>query len=99
MPNTTTETAETMLSLAQMQKALPEQLRAIALRSLNRYYSQAADRMASAMDAHAQGDVASMRKFVEAAKTSYKRALEDEHGQVLRVRQTAKTVRESAVSK
>lgn len=95
MPTTPTPpapTAETMLTLAEMQKTLPEQLRAIALRSLHRYYSQACDRMAAAADAYAMGDMTAVRQYVEAAKTSYKRALEDDAGQCLRVRNTAKAV-------
>lgn len=78
-----------MLSLATMQKTDATELRAIALHTPNRQFAIACSAMASAMDAHAVGDVAMVKAFVERAKTAHKRGQEDEAGQLARVRATA----------
>lgn len=84
--------AAQMLTLAQMQKSLPEELRSIALHTPSRFYSLACEQMAHAMDAHVIGDKPAMLRHVEAAKRAHARACEDEHGQCLRVRQTAEVI-------
>lgn len=81
----TTETTA-MLTLAEMQKTAPEELRSIALHTPSRFYSLACDAMANAMTSHQLGDSVAMRQYVEAAKRAHLRACEDEHGRLSRIR-------------
>lgn len=81
-----------MLSPAQMQKTPAAELRAIALHTTNRQYSIACTQMVAAMEAHGIGDSAAVKAHVDRCVVAHKRAQEDEHGQILRVRATAAAI-------
>lgn len=86
---TNTADLTTMMTLPEMQQSTAAKLRAVSLATFNRQYAIACDQMAHAMTAHATGDVTARNAHIERCKTAYKRAQEDEFGQVMRVRATA----------
>lgn len=86
MPTTTLPT------LSDLQKTPVAKLRAIALTSRNRQFAIACDMMASASESYSVGDIDGMKACVERAKTAWKRANEDEGGQIMRVRATAAAI-------